>query len=315
MADVTSQIDTAERQTGLAEPGAEALRSGAGMIDPQPPAVRTFRGFIQGKATRALARNICFGARRLTADGPLVSLTFDDVTESAYAIGASILEKYGFRGVFYVSTGLLGRLTPYWRIVDRRAVRDLHRRGHELGLHTRHHQAIGSLTLQELKADIAANHADLREIDDAINATNFAYPYGLMTFRGKRALSQLVETSRSVYPGVNDRIFDPHFIRCVELQETRLGARGLDRCLDLAIRRSGWLVLMTHDIASTPSPYGCTPTFFAKAIEGVVARKIPVVTMKEAMAASIAAGSIWSRSNKRGSSRADDALTHRPWRL
>jgi peptidoglycan/xylan/chitin deacetylase (PgdA/CDA1 family) len=67
---------------------------------------------------------------------PLVSFTFDDVPDSAYTNGASILEDYGIQGTFYIASGTCGSTDTHWRVISREQVALLHARGHEIGCHT-----------------------------------------------------------------------------------------------------------------------------------------------------------------------------------
>ena len=39
--------------------------------------------------------------------GPIVSFTFDDFPRSAYSVGGAMLEKFGARGTYYVTAGLM----------------------------------------------------------------------------------------------------------------------------------------------------------------------------------------------------------------
>ncbi|HXJ89148.1 MAG TPA: polysaccharide deacetylase family protein [Candidatus Binatia bacterium] len=64
-----------------------------------------------------------------------VFLTFDDGTAGAYKFAAAELEKYGWRGHFFITTDWIGR-DGY---MDRDQVRDLHHRGHIIGTHSCSH--------------------------------------------------------------------------------------------------------------------------------------------------------------------------------
>ena len=60
--------------------------------------------------------------------------------------------------------------------------------------------------------------------------------------------------------------------------ETRLDE---DERREVAERRKAWVVLYTHDMADTPSPYGCTPAALARLADEAVARGFEVVTVAE----------------------------------
>src|SRR5690348_5712124 len=67
--------------------------------------------------------------------GPVVSFTFDDFPRTALTVGGSILERFGTRATFYVCMGLLGHtndLGEHFGVAD---LKDLLRRGHEIGGH------------------------------------------------------------------------------------------------------------------------------------------------------------------------------------
>lgn len=71
--------------------------------------------------------------RQLTEND--VIFTFDDGGESFLTIAAPILEKYGHRGVFFITTQYLGN--PGF--LTERQVLELYSRGHVLGSHTHTH--------------------------------------------------------------------------------------------------------------------------------------------------------------------------------
>jgi peptidoglycan/xylan/chitin deacetylase (PgdA/CDA1 family) len=75
------------------------------------------------------------GRRRALESPPPVFLTFDDGGVSAHWPIAAMLESYGWRGHFFVTTGRIG--TPGF--VSQAQVYDLHRRGHVIGSHSQSH--------------------------------------------------------------------------------------------------------------------------------------------------------------------------------
>jgi peptidoglycan/xylan/chitin deacetylase (PgdA/CDA1 family) len=241
---------------------------------------------LRRKISGRLASNTRFDARRLYNRTPLVSFTFDDVPDSAYVHGATMLERWGARGTYYVATGLIGRRTPEWTLIDRGGVADLHRRGHEIGLHTHEHRAVGSFSGQELRVSIERNRSQIQEIHPGIDPQNFAYPFGLASFGSKWRLSTLVRSSRGIHRGVNAGAFDGQLIKCVELADARLTREQLDYYLDATVAQNGWLVLLSHDVSDAPSPFGCSKSLFEQALEGVVARGIAMVTVDDALAQS-----------------------------
>src|SRR5256885_1349860 len=67
-------------------------------------------------------------------DARSVVITFDDGGASA-TLAADLLERRGLLGWFFITTGYIGQPA----FVDKRALRDLHARGHVIGSHSRSH--------------------------------------------------------------------------------------------------------------------------------------------------------------------------------
>ncbi len=69
---------------------------------------------------------------KLAAEGISLSLTFDDGGSSFYTIIADLLEKYHFKGLFFVATAYIGK--PGF--LSERDLFELDRRGHAIGTHS-----------------------------------------------------------------------------------------------------------------------------------------------------------------------------------
>lgn len=229
-------------------------------------------------ARRLPVRSIPFGNER-----PIVSITFDDFPASAHEVGAGLLEAHGVRGTYFAATGLLGESSPLWTIAGPEAVVDLYHRGHEIGLHTHSHRAVFDMARREFEADIAANRAALRRLIPGLAGETFAYPYGFAGYARKRQLSRLVRASRSVQPGVNAGRLDLDFVKAVELIDCGLTTARLERLLDEVVARRGWLVFLTHDIATEPTRFGASPGLVRAALEGAHRRGIDVLPMRDAL--------------------------------
>jgi peptidoglycan/xylan/chitin deacetylase (PgdA/CDA1 family) len=235
------------------------------------------------RASHRIARHFPLAPSLMRNTEPLVSFTFDDVPESAHTTGAPTIEAYGARGTFYIATGLLGRRSDFWTVVGGNEVADLHRRGHEIALHSHLHRPSSVLDADEFAADLQRNRETLRNIHPDIEARNFAYPFGQCTLARKRQLNSLVRSSRSIYAGVNRGVLDPHYIRATELCDARLTPERLEARLDQTRRSRGWLVFCLHDVSDTPSALGCSRRFLSHALEGATRRGIRVVTVDAAL--------------------------------
>lgn len=90
-----------------------------------------------------------------------VSFTFDDGGESFITNAAPILEKYGFRGVFFVSTGYIGNKG----FLDAEQIKELAKRGHRIGSHSHSHpERMTALSSKEIQDEWSISQMMLNEV-------------------------------------------------------------------------------------------------------------------------------------------------------
>ena len=131
--------------------------------------------------------------------------------------------------------------------------------------------------------EIARNRDYFRALDPSIETETFAYPFGYGSFARKQQLKDQFQTCRSIVPGVNAGSVDLQFLRAMPLIERQMDRDGIDRAFDEAQTNNGWLIFYGHDVAERPSPYGCSPALLNHALEAAARRKIPALTMAEAL--------------------------------
>ena len=235
------------------------------------------------KVSHRLAMHLHANPCRIRNTKPMVSFTFDDLPKSAVTTGADLLEAHGARGTFYVSGGLVGIGTPYWATGNSADVLSLYRRGHEIGCHTFSHQRTCDLNVSSLAHEIMRNRGYFRALDASIETQTFAYPYGYGSFGRKHQLKDQFQTCRGIVPGVNFGDVDLQFLRAMPLINRQMDRVGIERAFDAAETNNGWLIFYGHDVAETPSPWGCSPALLDYALEVAARRKIPALTMAEAL--------------------------------
>jgi peptidoglycan/xylan/chitin deacetylase (PgdA/CDA1 family) len=235
------------------------------------------------KVSHRLAMHLHADLFRMRNTTPMVSFTFDDLPKSAVTNGADLLEAHGARGTFYVSGGLVGVETPHWAAGDSTDVLSLYRRGHEIGCHTFSHQRTCDLDVSSLATEIMRNRGYFRGLDASIEAQTFAYPYGYGSLGRKHQLRDQFQTCRSIVPGINTGDVDLQFLRAMPLIDRQIDRVGIERAFDAAQSTNGWLIFYGHDVTDRPSPWGCSPALLDHALEAAARRKIPVLTMAEAL--------------------------------
>lgn len=108
-----------------------------------------------------------YGYGRLP-ENPVV-LTFDDGWASHWEAAAA-LERYGMRGVFFITLDEQPRM-PDWQIADLAA------RGHEIGGHTNLHPDLTLVSDERLRDEVAVHRQRLQAMSGS-PVDFFAYPYG-----------------------------------------------------------------------------------------------------------------------------------------
>lgn len=219
---------------------------------------------LKGKLRRRLARLTHRRPARLALDGPVVSFTFDDAPESAVEAGATILEAAGARGTYYLCAGLMGQDGPMGRFADAGQAARLADAGHEIACHTFSHLDCGRATGAEIGADADRNADALAEL--APRVRHFAYPYGDVSPRAKAALHARYGSLRGLHKGLVRDGSDLNQLPAVGI-EGEDGEAVAAAWIDRAAAERAWLILYTHDVRETPSPFGCTPGALERLVE------------------------------------------------
>jgi peptidoglycan/xylan/chitin deacetylase (PgdA/CDA1 family) len=238
---------------------------------------------LNARISNRLARHFRPAPLRLPGNAPMVSFTFDDVPKSAAILGAPLLEEYGGRGTFYVAGSLVNQWSGLWDGIGADEIISLHRNGHEIACHTFSHRRTIELDAAALDAEIEQNRRYFGGLDAAIRLENFAYPYGLASFARKDQLGHAFRSSRGILRGVNSGLVDLQFLRATPLIDEHIDTSGVEHAFDEALACGGWLIFYSHDVAADPSRYGCTPQLLRRALDAAARRKIPVLSVAEAL--------------------------------
>jgi peptidoglycan/xylan/chitin deacetylase (PgdA/CDA1 family) len=103
-----------------------------------------------------------------------VMLTFDDTDLDQYTVAKPIMDKYNFKGVFFVMTVSIGR--P--RYMTKEQIKDLSDKGHVIASHTWDHHNVKKYQGQDWVTQIEKPTKQLEAITGK-PIKYFAYPFGL----------------------------------------------------------------------------------------------------------------------------------------
>lgn len=248
-------------------------------------AERTGWPALKARVSNRLSRSFCATPFRLRNERPIVSFTFDDFPESAALAGVPIFNQHAAKATFYVSGSLIDQWSDHWQCVRADQIVELHRHGHEIACHTFSHLPATDLDPARLGAEIEENRRHLLGLDPSIRIDNFAYPYGLGSVWRKTQLAKSFRSSRGIIPGINSGVVDLQYLRSTPLINRHIDEDGVDRAFDELVDANGWLIFYGHDVATEPSPYGCTPSLLQHALNVAARRNVPVMTVAEALRA------------------------------
>ena len=238
---------------------------------------------LQARVSNRLSRYFSPTPFRLRNPRAMVSFTFDDFPDSAADVGVPVLDHYDAKATFYVSGSQVGKGSDHWQGVAADKIVQLHRLGHEIACHTFSHVRATDLDATRLAAEIEENRRYLLGLDPSMRIENFAYPYGLGSVWRKSQLARTFRSSRGIIPGINSGVVDLQYLRSTPLINHHIDEERIDRAFDALVGTNGWLIFYGHDVASEPSPYGCTPWLLQYALEAAAQRNVAVMTVAGAL--------------------------------
>ena len=103
-----------------------------------------------------------------------VMITFDDTDVEQYSIGAAEMQKFGFRGVFFIMTVAINR--PHY--MTKEQIKDLSDSGHIIAAHTWDHHMVTKYVGTDWDIQLSK---PIKQLESIIGkpVKYFAYPFGL----------------------------------------------------------------------------------------------------------------------------------------
>ena len=235
---------------------------------------------LYGKLRRRFARLV--HTRPAILDGlrrPMITFSFDDAPQSAADKGAAILEKYGARGTYFISSGLNATDSHLGTFASDAVVQHLAERGHEIACHTYSHFDCGKGAGGDIEAELEQNRLAFRALG-LPDAQTFAYPYGDVSPQAKALLSERFIAARALHHGMVVSGTDLNQTPAVGV-EGQCGELTAQSWMDSAHKAKAWLVLYTHDVREQPSDWGCTPQVLERLVKRAVDMRFEIVTFAE----------------------------------
>jgi peptidoglycan/xylan/chitin deacetylase (PgdA/CDA1 family) len=238
---------------------------------------------ISGAYARRMAR--WFGRRSFVvpADRPIISFTFDDFPRSSLAAGGAMLEQAGFAATYYTATGLAGTTIATGEMFTLDDIPRALAAGHEIGCHTCEHCPAWETPPREYLASVGRNLRALAPLLGPGGAQSHSFPISYPRPRAKTRLGKIFRACRGGGQGIN---LGPADLNCLDsffLEQCGENSAAIDRIVGATVERGGWLIFSTHDVADQPTPYGCSPDFFARVVRRAAASGAQVLPVAKAL--------------------------------
>ncbi len=210
----------------------------------------------------------------------MVSVTFDDIYTSAVDLGASELEKRGWKGSFYVTSRYAREgKAPY---ADANKIQQLISKGHEIGSHAHTHPYLSQLQDIEARAELRSGYEYLKSLGQA--PAGVAYPFGDFSDKVEAETKTIHAYARTSLVGLNDKTADPYRLRIMPVTSSTTTSE-LFAWIEDAERTSTWLILLFHDIqpGKAADAYVTPLTQYTQILDYLQRKKLMVVPVNEAL--------------------------------
>jgi peptidoglycan/xylan/chitin deacetylase (PgdA/CDA1 family) len=242
---------------------------------------------IYGKSQRVSSRVLFRRPIEMRNERPIVSFTFDDFPRSALQTGGAILQDVGVAGTYYAAFGLMGRQAPTGTMFVAEDLRRALDDRHEVGCHTYAHCDAWATGARDFETSVIANASALATLVPDASFRTLSYPIAPPWPLTKRRVAKRFLCGRGSGQTLNVGVVDLNNVHAFFLEQARGDLAAVRALIERNRRERGWLVFATHDVAETPTPYGCTPAFFKAVVQSAVnsgALIVPVAKAVETIA-------------------------------
>ena len=211
----------------------------------------------------------------------LLSVTFDDGWASAYTQVRPIMAQYNLLSTQYIISGEVGDSADGY--MTKAQVQALSKAGHEIGSHTISHPELTKITAAMLTTELKNSQTSLQTLIGK-PVTNLASPYGDYNASVITQAKKYYSSHRTVDAGFNSKdSFDAYSLRVQNILNTTTPAE-VNGWVKQAQADKTWLILVYHDVSTTPDTYDSSIVNFKSEMQSVSASKIPVLTVSQALA-------------------------------
>ncbi len=207
----------------------------------------------------------------------IVTVAFDDGWQSVWKDALPVLKKYNIRTTQYIISEVADKGMQEY--MDKGAIKELKRFGHEVGSHSLTHCNQTTLKEAEIK-DNATRSKELLEKDGLGPIKSFAYPLGQYNEMTQEIYGREYPLIRTSDFGYNDRYFDESNIQSIGILSST-SDKEFQSWLDHARSRRLWVVLVYHRINES-GDYSVTSDQLGRQMKMIAESGLQVMPLSEA---------------------------------
>jgi len=238
---------------------------------------------VRGRLQRSLAHHCHRRPVFISPRQPIISFTFDDFPRSALLEAGAMLRSFGWFGTYYASFGLMGRTAPTGEIFTADDLPEFLQQGHEMACHTFDHCHSWDTVPDEFDASITRNQRAIAEYLPGVELRTFSYPINVPRPQTKKLVGRRYSCARGGGQTYNAGLGDLNLLSAFFIEQSRDHLDAIKRVIDQTVAANGWLILATHDVASSPTRFGCTPGLFRHIAQHVAASGAVVLPVWDAL--------------------------------
>lgn len=232
------------------------------------------------KIKQTILESIYKKSQNIQLDKPIISFTFDDVPPSAVTNGAKYLNQYGFKGTYYVASGIAEGETSY---LSKEHLEDLNNNDHEIACHTFNHIGLRWVSSKTANQQSSKNIAAIQQVLPHYPVTNFSYPFGEAGLFSKRILRTMFDSMRTSDAGINFGMTDMSHLRAISLYSNSFNRNSLLDVIQQTIENNAWTIFYTHDVTDEFGPWGTSITDFKWLLAQCNNHEIDVLSIRDAI--------------------------------
>ncbi len=216
----------------------------------------------------------------------VISIAFDDGSQSLYNYAWPLMQSRGIVGTFYVVTDWISDFSGDNSFMSIAELQNLQTNGNEIGSHSKSHPSFYDLTDQQIRDECSISKQVLQS--NGLTVNNFAYPYGGHNDHIDSIVLQYYRSARSAYAG-------PYQMSIPPSQSILTGFAGetgdstalaqLEYMVDQAYSTNSWTIIFFHNVV--PGVYNDVDTIssqdFTSFLDYIQSKGVTTLTVNQTL--------------------------------